>query len=81
MTKETCDANNRGEHIKPRNSSQSFKRGGGVARHVESQHVEYAPHDISGGSKTERRTQPVERHAGVTDELDAYNQLRSARKG
>ena len=60
--KDTCDANNRGEHIKPRNSSQSFARGGGVMRHAEQQHRDQTPHDISGGSRqSEKRIQPVTR--------------------
>ena len=71
MTKNTCDANNRGSHIRPRNSSQSFKNGGGAMRNVLDQHYDQAPHDISGGAKTGRRTQPVEREPGETDSLDA----------
>ena len=60
-----ADANNGDRVIKPTNSSQSFARGGGVMRHVEEQHRDHAPHDISGGAK---RRQPVERAPGQQDD-------------
>ena len=67
-----ADASNDGKVIKPANVSQSFARGGGVMRHVEEQHRENGPHDVSGGAKTERRIQPVEREAGETDNMHSH---------
>jgi hypothetical protein len=46
-----ADAGNGGVHIHPRNSSQSFARGGGVMRHVERQRREAGPGHIGGGAQ------------------------------
>ena len=48
-----ADAGNNLEHIKPTNTSRSFKRGGGVMRAAEKQHREAGVHHIGGGSGTQ----------------------------